>query len=140
MKMKKLVVAGFCLLMISACGKSELVSGSAKAKWVWVKVVSSSTDETTTYASFSNISRKGKLVEMWVLFDHNLPNADKKSIERLDEYDCENKVARTIYEVGYSENMGKGKAIYVNPDPDKFETVPPDSINEVLWKAACVKR
>lgn len=126
--------------MLSVCGKSELISGSAKAKWVWVKVASSITNETTIYANPSNISKKGNLVEMWVLFDHNIPNAEKKSIERLDEYDCENKVSRTIYEVGYAENMGKGKTIYVNPDPDKLEAVPPDSTNEVLWKTACIKQ
>lgn len=138
--MKQLFIVSFCLLILPACGKSEFVSGSAKAKWVWAQVASSITNETTIYASLSNISKKGNIVEMWVLFDHNTPNAEKKSIERLDEYDCENKVSRTIYEVGYSENMGKGKTIYVNPDPDKLETVPPDSTNEVLWKTACVKR
>lgn len=138
--MKRLLIAGFCLLVLSACGKSELISGSAKAKWVWVKVAGSVTNEAIIYASLSNISKKGNLVEMWVLFDHNIPDAEKKSIERLDEYDCENKVSRTIYEAGYSENMGKGKAMYVNPDPDKPETVLPGSTNEVLWKTACIKR
>lgn len=138
--MKQLVIVSFCLLMLSACGKSEFISGSAKAKWVWVKVASSSTNETTIYASLSNISKKGKLVEMWVMLDHNIANAGKKSMERLDEYDCMNKVSRTIYEVGYSENMGAGKTIYVNPDPDEWESVPPSSTNEVLWKTACVKR
>ena len=138
--MKQLLITSFCLLILSACGKSEFISGSAKAKWDWVKVASSITNETTIYASLSTISKKGNLVEMWVLFDHNIPNAGKKSMERLDEYDCENKASRTIYEAGYSENMGKGKAIYVNPDPDKLETVPPGSTNEALWKIACVKR
>lgn len=138
--MKQLFVASFCLLVFSACGKSEFISGSAKAKWVWVKVASSITHETTIYASLSNISKKGNLAEMWVMFDNNIPNAEKKSMERLDEYDCKNKVSRAIYEAGYSENMGKGKTIYVNPDPDKWETIPHDSTGEVLWKVACVKR
>jgi len=138
--MKQLFIASFCLLLLSACGKFEFISGGAKTKWVWVKVASSITNETTIYASHSTISKKGNLDEMWVMFDHNLPDAEKKSMERLDEYDCKNKASRTIYEAGYSENMGKGKAIYVNPDPDKLETVPPGSTNEVLWKTACAKR
>lgn len=138
--MKHLLIVSFCLFRLPACGKPEFISGSAKAKWVWVKVASSTSNETTVYANLSNISKKGNLVEMWVLFDYNIPNAEKKSIERLDEYDCENMASRTIYEDGYSENMGKGKTIYVNPDPDKLETIPPGSTNEVLWKTACVKR
>ena len=135
--MKQILVVILCLLILPACGKSEFISGSAKVKWVWVKVASSA-NETTIYASLSNISKKGSLVEMWVLFDHNTPETEKKSSERLDEYDCDNKALRTIYEIGYSKNMGKGNTVYVSPDPDKFETISPGSANEVLWKTACV--
>jgi hypothetical protein len=47
---------------------------------------------------------------------------------------------RRLYATMHSGNMGNGKVVNSGPIHEKWQPVPPNSLNEHLWKFACSKK
>lgn len=80
----------------------------------WVEIGSDS-DETIIYGDPKTIGKSGNIVEMWTLVDHKTrrgggsePNMSKKS---QYVFDCKEEQCRGLYNILFSENMGKGHLV-----------------------------
>jgi hypothetical protein len=62
------------------------------------------------------------------------------STETQEEYDCKEYLSRTLYFTFHSSNLGKGRKVYTDPDPHKWEPVRPGSARETFWIFACNKK
>jgi len=130
--MKKLLVT----LMLA------VMSSSAMAEWV--RVDYNSDKGATTYVNFFTIRKSGDTVKMWILLDYKkaqelafLPLY--MSIKRQSEFNCKEEQMKELYASYHAKNMGGGKVIYSDNNPDNWSTVSPDSIDRELWKYACGK-
>jgi hypothetical protein len=124
-----LKITGFMCLMI--------VSGSTLADWE--EAVSD--DEVKTYADSSTIIKKGDKVKMWSLQDYaDAQSADDLSylsVKNINEYDCKRRQIKQLYVSRHDENMGEGDILFINYEPEKWQTVEADSAEESLLKVAC---
>jgi hypothetical protein len=98
-----------------------------------------------TYADLSSIGWSGSRVEMWSLIDLKQARRDITgklfmSTKLRREYDCKEHQSRNLYFSFYSWHMAEGEIGYVGADPENWTPIPPESINEILWKIACEKR
>lgn len=120
------------------------VSSSVAAEWV--EIGGASEGGMTVYADPATIRKAGNMVKMWSLFDFEKSRVGATgkhvymSAKGQDEYDCNEDQSRTLYSSRHSGNMGKGKVVYSDADPDRWEPVPPQSVIGALWKFACGKR
>ena len=120
-----------------------MVSTSVFAEWT---EVGQSADDTTVYADFGTIKRKGNKVKMWKLYDFKtvkkLGENDRYLSEmRRGEYDCEEETVRMLDLHGYSGNMKTGHNVYSsNNIKDEATSILPESIGETLFKIACGKK
>ena len=119
-----------------------LSSGPAYAEWV---LVTGDESGTTVYIDPSTIRRKDALVNLWTLYDsktvETVTEGSFLSIKRQKEYDCVEERSRTLAEMLFSGNMGKGKVVLINTDErSKWQPVQPGSIAQMLWKLACGKK
>jgi hypothetical protein len=62
------------------------------------------------------------------------------SAKRQGEYNCKEDQSRLLYFSFYSGKKGGGEMVLSVSDPSKWQPVPPESIDEALWKFACGKR
>lgn len=117
----------------------SVVSSSAMAEWV--KVVSN--EAGTFYADPTSIIKSSNMVKMRTLHDYKtaikVAGAAFLSSEVQEEYDCKEKQSRTLFFSLHSRNMGRGKGVYTDPEPHKWEPVRLGSAREILWDFACEK-
>ncbi len=132
--MKRLLVV-FALLLT--------FSGSAWAGWV--EIGSSDDDSRIVYADPNTIRKNGSMVKMWSLYDHVNTKVEQSSgktyfsTRKQTEYDCQDERTRILTFSLHSGKMGGGGAIAVDNTPFQWSSVPPGSVNEILWKFACGK-
>ena len=117
------------------------VSGSADAEWAQV----GGNQISTFYADPATIRKAGDMAKMWDLIDFKTVQARPYGTPYLSqktqqEYDCNERRARIIDLLRYSENMGNGEITHSDSDPGKWEPAPPGSASEALWDLACGKR
>ena len=118
-----------------------VVSSSAVAEWI--KVGSNKT--VTIYAHPTTIRKTTvNKVKMWSLYDYNAaqePTSSRPymSMKFQDDYNCKEEQSRILYSITHSENMGEGHVVFIDDIPGNWNPVPPDTINEALWKFACGK-
>lgn len=97
----------------------------------------------TTYADLSTIRKASNKVKMWVLFDYKIEqkgsgvNFLSEKIRR--EYDCQEVQMRILAFSLFSWNMERGELVRSYSQPQKWEKVQPESMNETEWKVACTK-
>lgn len=121
-----------------------LSSAPAYAEWVVV----SGNDEVgmTVYVDLETIRRKGNQVKLWQLFDFKTVQTDASaagsylSLKGQREYDCAEERHRTLTATWFSGSMGHGSLVQFDSDEKKWQSVPPSSINQTLWKIACGKQ
>lgn len=95
------------------------------------------------YADLTTVQKAGGRVRMWVLFDYNTEqkasgtNFLSKKIRR--NYNCKEAGIRTLAFSLYSWNMEKGDLLRSYNQPQRWERVQPDSMEELEWKVACDK-
>jgi len=130
----------------------EFVRSGGSAEWVAVVKVASKNghdEDGTAYANPTNMSKSGDKVKMWSLMDFktaldfNRANVHIRtmSIKNRKEYDCREKKTRELSSTLFSENMGEGVVNYSESVTEKkWESVPPNSVDEGLWEFACGKR
>lgn len=116
------------------------MSTSAMAEWTKVGE-SDSKGGYTAYADLASIRKAGNRVKMWALFDYQIVQK-ASGVEFLSEkirreYDCKEKQMRKLAFSLFSWNMEDGDLIRSYSQPQKWEIVPPDSIDEAEWKIAC---
>ena len=116
-----------------------VVSSSASAEWI-----AANRDKShAVYANPATIRKAGNTVKMWVLEDYETMqgSADMRymSAKSQHEYNCKKERGRIIYLSLHSEHMGKGKAVYSDNDPGRWEAVASDATGETLLEIACGK-
>jgi hypothetical protein len=110
----------------------------------WVAVVHTDDGGITVYGNQSATHMDGNIVRIWTLGDFKKAEqtGDNKQFLSLKEqydYDCKGQLMRRLYATIYSGNMGRGNVVDSSPIDEKWQPVPPGSLNEHLWKFACGK-
>ena len=116
------------------------ISTSAMAEWTKVGE-SESKGGYIAYADIASIRKAGNRVKMWALFDYQIVQK-ASGVEFLSEkirreYDCKEKQMRKLAFSFFSWNMEDGDLIRSYSQPQKWEAVKPDSVDETEWKIAC---
>lgn len=128
--MKKLL----CILALALISTSTLAD--------WTKVGESDTKGGyTAYADLASIRKAGGRAKMWALFDYRIVQK-AAGVEFLSEkirreYDCKEKQMRKLAFSLFSWNMEGGDLVRSYSQPQRWEAVPPGSIDEAEWKMAC---
>ena len=108
----------------------------------WTKVGESNTKGGfTAYADVASIRKVGDRAKMWALFDYKVVQK-ASGVEFLSEkirreYDCKEKQMRKLAFSLFSWNMEGGELIRSYSQPQKWEVVPDESLDEAEWKIAC---
>ena len=132
--------------MLKAILMSLLAFTCSSVMAEWVELGTSSDGDVTVYAKPSSILKHGSTVEIWWLSD--LKNAQKTgkgtlylSTKSHYAFDCKEAQSRTLALYSYAENMGRGDAIHSEDfEFQGWSAIPPDSVYEIVWKFACMKR
>jgi hypothetical protein len=105
----------------------------------WVKIAT--TDQgMTAYADLDTIHRTGNLVMMWALVDfETVRGGSFLSRKEQMECDCENERHRLLAGSWFSGHMGQGNVDAIDPHENKWNSVEPESIPQMLWRVACNK-
>ncbi len=134
--MKKLLLG---LLLI-------ITSTSAVADWVDIGV-STGTDIFTQYVDLASMRKTGTALRVWALRDFDTVVVDKDgdrylSSKTLYEIDCKDWRSRLLSLIQYSDNMGKGNIVWSTSGTfiGNWDFVVPESIGELIQKAACGKK
>ena len=110
----------------------------------WVVFEKNSQLELTVYVDPNTIRRTGDLVTMWSLLDYMTIQTDSEgtylSTKQQGEYDCAEERMRFHALTSFSDNMGSGMVVYLNPTEGNWVPVAPDSSGHALWKLACGKK
>jgi surface-adhesin protein E len=122
-----------------------LSSGLAYAEWV---TVSEDKQEGRTAYVNPDAIQNGNLVKMWALLDFTTTQKREgrlyMSEQAQHEFDCAEERFRILALSKYSGNMASGNVIYSStfdlPETTKWQPVPPGSLAQTLWGAACGKR
>lgn len=117
-----------------------VVSNSAMAEWVYIN----KSIDTFYYINPETIEKSGNTVRMWILGDFikakKLKNGViNSSIRDQAEYSCKERQTRSIYQVLYTENMGKGEIIHTFDQPGEWRSVVSGSAGETHFEFACSK-
>lgn len=117
-----------------------LISTGTMAEWTKVGE-SDGKGGYTAYADLASIRKAGNRAKMWALFDYRIVQK-AAGVEFLSEkirreYDCKEKQMRKLAFSLFSWNMEDGDLIRSYSQPQKWEIVPPGSVDEAEWKVAC---
>jgi hypothetical protein len=127
--MKKIILA----LLLTAS------STSAMAEWTLLNV----TDKHNDYVDSSSLLRTKTVVRMWKMVDFKTIQHTGKllysSIKIQIEYDCTSETLQTVSSIVFSENMGKGEAVFFNHTLGKVYPIVQASQGWLEWSAACGK-
>lgn len=118
-----------------------LCTGPVYAEWV---AIGSTDDGTTAYADPDTISRKEKIVKMWILFDFKTTQTVAGhlmlSIKGQEEYDCDGKRRRVLTFSEFSGNMGGGQEVNSTSGEGTWVPVVQEGVVQTLWTFACGKK
>ncbi|MBS0586897.1 MAG: hypothetical protein JSS37_02840 [Proteobacteria bacterium] len=93
------------------------------------------------YADTASIRKAAGRAKMAILFDYQTlqkaAGAEFLSKKVRREYECREKQIRTLAYSLFSLHMEHGDQIRSYNQPQKWETVKPDSLEEVEWGVAC---
>lgn len=124
----------FLIMLLAVAGNN--------ARAEWVKVGSSETD--ILFADPTSIIKSAYKVKMQALYNYKtaikVAGVAFLSAVAQEEFDCKQRQSRTLYFSFHSNNFGKGKKVYTDPDPQKWEPVRQGSARETLWIFACNKK
>ena len=117
-----------------------LISTETFAEWT---KLGDSTDKGgyTVYVDLKSIRKAANRVKLWTLLDYQSEQrtlgATYLSEKVRREFDCEEEQMRTLAFSYFSWNMEKGDLIRSYSQPQKWEKIRPDSMDEAEWKLAC---
>lgn len=116
------------------------ISGEASAEWT---KIGGSPDKGgyTAYVDLKSIRKAANRVKMWTLLDYQNEQrtlgATYLSEKIRREFDCEEEQMRILAFSLFSWNMEKGDLVRSYSQPQKWEKIRPDSMDEAEWKIAC---
>ncbi|MBX3616692.1 surface-adhesin E family protein [Nitrosomonas sp.] len=119
-----------------------LISTETLAQWT---LIGESPDKGgyTAYVDLASIRKAGNRVKMWILFDYKTEqrtlgaNYFSEKIRR--EFDCEEEQMRKLAFSFFSWNMEKGDLVRSYSQPQKWEKIQDNSMDEKEWQLACSK-
>ena len=117
-----------------------LISTETFAEWT---KLGDSTDKGgyTVYVDLKSIRKAENRVKLWILLDYQNEQrtlgATYLSEKVRREFDCEEEQMRTLAFSYFSWNMEKGDLVRSYSQPQKWEKIRPDSMDEAEWKLAC---
>ena len=95
----------------------------------------------TVYANPATVRRSGGKSTLSEIKDYNTAQMNDgepyMSQRTQNEYDCKEKRSRILALSLHADNLGAGKVIWSDPDPDKWTPVAPGRVGEASWKFAC---
>ncbi|PTQ76644.1 hypothetical protein C8R26_11543 [Nitrosomonas oligotropha] len=116
------------------------VSTGTMAEWTRISE-SDRKGGSVLHADQSSLRKAAGRAKMAVLFDYQTlqkaAGAEFLSEKIRREYNCQEKQIRTLAYSLFSLNMEHGDLIRSYNQPQKWEMVKPDSLEEVEWKVAC---
>lgn len=95
----------------------------------------------TVYADLVSARQAAGKAKMWTLIDYKTEQRASgasflsKTIRR--DYDCKEELVRDLAFKLFSLNMGKGELLRSYNQPQQWQTVLPESLDEAEWKVAC---
>lgn len=117
-----------------------LISTHALAEWAKVGE-SSQRGGFIAYADPVSVRKVGDRAKMWALFDYQtvqkMSGVEFLSEKVRREYDCKQKQMRKLAYSFFSWSMEGGDLVRSYNQPQKWEPVLPDSVDEAEWKVAC---
>jgi len=109
----------------------------------WISVGES--DEDGGYTVYvAPVSARQAAGKMWILIDYKTgqkasgTNFLSKTIRR--DYDCKERLVRDLAFKLFSLNMGKGELLRSYNQPQQWQAVLPESLEEAEWKAVCEQK
>ena len=112
----------------------------------WTSVGSGREHAVTYYLDFQSFQQQGQKVTVWELMDFDKPQEFKGanwkflSSQLQIEFDCDARLSRVLSLSVYKGNMATVEMVYSADFPSPpWESIPPDSVEKVLWNSACVK-
>lgn len=120
-------------------------STGAMAAW---KYIAKDKYKYTVYIELNSIEKQGSTVIVWELFDYGEPQADLDSPPNSTYlsskaraiYDCKKETMKFLALLYHKEQMGKGELISMYIDESVEYPIPPYTLIEKLYKAACGKK
>ena len=114
------------------------LSCNSAAEWVMVY----DNDEYIAYADPATVSREGHLVQMSDLIDLKSSQSSPygkqhASSTAQSEFDCQNSRVRTIAFSLHSGQMGEGDVVETSAESNRWLSVAPGTLLDVLWQFAC---
>ncbi|MBS0496973.1 MAG: hypothetical protein HRU77_10165 [Gammaproteobacteria bacterium] len=98
----------------------------------------------TLYADTASIRKAAGRAKMAILFDYQTlqkaAGAEFLSEKIRREYECQEKQIRTLAYSLFSLHKEHGDLVRSYNQPQKWEMVKPDSLEEVEWKVACSEK
>ena len=108
----------------------------------WVKVGKSEntvlyvmSEETIFYIDPSSIARTGNLSRVWEIHDmtDKGPRGERSILAQV-EYNCTEKLMRTVHASGHSRRMAKGETIKLGGPQEGWIVIPPGKNGEIFLK------
>ena len=109
----------------------------------WSLVDESDDGSVIIYSDFTTIQITGDKIKMWSLGDFKAVKETNGvkflSSKYQKEYDCKLGQVRMLAFILFSSNMGEGRIVYSDNEPDKWAPVTAGTVGETLWRLACEK-
>lgn len=109
----------------------------------WVEITSNADGGIKQYLDIDRIERNLGLVELWRVFDYQIPyqrKVDNRSYASQlmhTEFDCPSRAMRQTYVAWHAESMGKGNVLEEVNEPNVWQIDSFDESTRPLWTIAC---
>lgn len=120
--------------------------GPVSAAWVALEDQYQSHPLQTRYIDPDTLHREGSVVTISALIDWKAMQGGRTptrfySTKLTKQFDCGGKRVRTLTATDYYGHMGTGEVIGggIPANESQWTAIPPDSLNQGLWEAACRK-
>ena len=125
------------------CQSAQLPKAGTR-RWTPLAAINAFDGGATLYAALSSIQRHESNAEMDVLMDfkHAQEAAGIKflSSELHKEYNCKNGQWRILSSTVFDQNMGEGRTVQSDKEPDDWKQADPESIAKTEWNKACARK
>ena len=115
---------------------SLLISGSACAEWTLIH----SNRDADFYFDFSTIRKEANFRKIWGMASYKIrPPTGEMSFRARKEFDCKEERYRFINLTVFDEPMTKGKILSNSELVNGWNSIAPETVDEVMFKVVCAK-
>lgn len=138
--MNRMLTSNKTKLVRLAAALALLGTASFGAMAEWKQINQNS--KLTTYVDLNTVRRSGNLAKIWSLQDYVSPIAWTSDTSYLSsllrrEFHCSDERGRTLDYIWHTGSMGGGPTVATDSTAGQWSSVPPGSIEERMFKAAC---